>query len=78
MLDRPVDERLGILRSGEVGGDGENFLPVRCWIAAAALSSRCLSRAQIATLQPSVARLSAIARPIPMLPPVTAAILPSS
>ena len=26
MLDRPVDERLGVLRSGEVGGDGENFL----------------------------------------------------
>src|ERR1700730_1273293 len=47
-------------------------------IEAAAASSGPLRRAQIATSTPSRARPSAMPRPMPSLPPVTSAVLPSS
>src|ERR1043166_4101154 len=47
-------------------------------IAAAASSSGPGRRAQIATATPSRARPSAMPRPMPSLPPVTSAVLPSS
>lgn len=46
-------------------------------IRRAAESNAVRPRAMIATEAPSAPRLSAIARPIPLLPPVTTAVAPS-
>src|SRR5690349_4658838 len=48
------------------------------WILALASASVPGSRARIATSAPDLAYSSAIARPSPLLPPVTIALLPSS
>src|SRR6187402_344668 len=52
--------------------------PVARSISAAASFSAASSREQMATRAPSAARVRATARPMPLLPPVTSAVLPSS
>ena len=47
------------------------------WISAAAASIRSAERLAIATLAPSRASEAAIARPIPLLAPITSAVRPS-
>src|SRR5580704_3399470 len=53
-------------------------LPPIAWIAALASLRLAWSRARIATSAPEAAYSLAIARPSPLLPPVTIALLPSS
>src|SRR5258708_4774571 len=49
-----------------------------CWSVATVSSTWVLLRAQSATAQPSPASVSTMARPMPRVPPVTIAFLPSS
>src|SRR6185295_19350419 len=59
-------------------GNGSTVPPVASLSSAATLVRRSPSRAVMATSQPSSARIRAVSRPIPLLPPVTIAFEPAN
>ena len=75
-LERRVDDALDLVRLAQVGGDRE-AVAAAASISARIASSGSARRPQTTTRAPLAASSSAVARPIPVPPPVTSATRPA-